>query len=160
MEEIKKVLSIDVQGEKTVKDLKKEISDLKDALLNVEKGSDDYRKIVDKLIDNEKELTNVMSIGKREVKAAAGSYNALSQEMSALKKVFKEVTDEAERNRLAVKINEINDKLKDSSDGVVEASVSVGVAFSEKGYSIDAERSADMALNYVKENGRGVCKIS
>lgn len=125
-EEIKKILSIEVNGERTVKDLKKEISDLKDALLNVEKGSDDYRKIVDKLIDDEKELTNVMSIGKREVKAAAGSYNALSQEMSALKKVFKEVTDEAERNRLAVKINEINDKLKDMDASVGVYSRNVG----------------------------------
>ena len=58
------------------------------------------------------------------------------------------------------RIAEINDKLKDSSDGVTEASVSVGVAFSENGYTVEAERNADMALNFVKENGRGTCKIS
>lgn len=58
------------------------------------------------------------------------------------------------------RIDEINEKLKDSSDGVVEASVSVGVSFSENGYTIEAERAADMALNSVKENGRGTCKIS
>lgn len=66
----------------------------------------------------------------------------------------------SESDMLLGRINEINDKLKDSSDGVVEASVSVGVAFSENGYTIEAERSADMALNSVKENGRGTCKIS
>ena len=57
------------------------------------------------------------------------------------------------------RIAEINEKLKDSSDGVIEASVSVGVSFSDNGYTIEAERAADMALNYVKENGRGICKI-
>ncbi|MDO4187485.1 MAG: GGDEF domain-containing protein [Lachnospiraceae bacterium] len=58
------------------------------------------------------------------------------------------------------RIDEINEKLKNTSDGVVEASVSVGVSFSENGYTIEAERKADMALNFVKENGRGNCKIS
>ena len=61
---------------------------------------------------------------------------------------------------LIERIAEINEKLKDSSDGVVEASVSVGVSFSENGYTVEAERAADMALNYVKENGRGTCKVS
>ena len=61
---------------------------------------------------------------------------------------------------LSGRIHEINEKLKDSSDGVAAASVSVGISFSENGYTIEAERKADMALNSVKENGRGTCKIS
>ena len=61
---------------------------------------------------------------------------------------------------LLERVDEINKKLKDSTDGVVEASVSVGVSFSENGYTVEAERKADMALNSVKENGRGTCKIS
>ncbi|MDO4966311.1 MAG: GGDEF domain-containing protein [Lachnospiraceae bacterium] len=63
-------------------------------------------------------------------------------------------------NMLIERIDEINRKLKDTSDGVMEASVSVGVSFSENGYTVEAERKADMALNSVKENGRGACKIS
>ncbi|MDO4189649.1 MAG: GGDEF domain-containing protein, partial [Lachnospiraceae bacterium] len=62
-------------------------------------------------------------------------------------------------NMLIERIDEINRKLKDTSDGVMEASVSVGVSFSENGYTVEAERKADMALNSVKENGRGACKI-
>ena len=58
------------------------------------------------------------------------------------------------------RVARINQKLKDTADGVVAASVSVGVAFSEKGFTTEAERKADMALNNVKENGRGACKIS
>lgn len=67
---------------------------------------------------------------------------------------------QADSDMLQGRIAEINEKLKDSSDGVVEASVSVGVSFSENGYTVEAERKADMALNFVKENGRGTCKIS
>ena len=57
------------------------------------------------------------------------------------------------------RINEINQKLQDTNDDVVAATVSVGVSFSEEGYTVEAERNADMALNSVKENGRGTCKI-
>ena len=68
--------------------------------------------------------------------------------------------EQKDSDMLTGRIAEINDKLKDSSDGVVASSVSVGVSFSENGYTIEAERKADMALNYVKENGRGTCKVS
>lgn len=61
---------------------------------------------------------------------------------------------------LTERIANINEQLKDTADGVVKASVSVGIAFSENGYTKEVERKADMALNYVKENGRGTCKIS
>lgn len=61
---------------------------------------------------------------------------------------------------LIERINKINQKLKDDSDGVISSSVSVGIAFSENGYTVEAERRADMALNNVKENGRGSCKIN
>lgn len=67
---------------------------------------------------------------------------------------------QTDSDMLIERIAEINDKLKDTSDGVAEASVSVGVSFSENGYTIEAERKADMALNSVKENARGICKIS
>lgn len=67
---------------------------------------------------------------------------------------------QTDSDMLTDRISQINQKLKDSTDGIVEASVSVGVAFSDEGYSAEVERKADMALNYVKENGRGSCKIS
>lgn len=47
-----------------------------------------------------------------------------------------------------------------AEDGIPAASVSVGAAFSDSGFNTEVERKADMALNYVKENGRGSCKIS
>ena len=68
--------------------------------------------------------------------------------------------EQKDSDMLINRITEINEKLKDTSDGVIQASVSVGVSFSENGYTVEAERKADMALNFVKENGRGACKIS
>lgn len=60
---------------------------------------------------------------------------------------------------LIERIADINEKMSTASDGVVGATISVGVSFSENGFTIEAERKADMALNSVKENGRGTCKI-
>ena len=66
---------------------------------------------------------------------------------------------EQESKIVVDRIAEINNKLQDTNDGVVKASVSVGVSFSENGYTVEAERKADMALNNVKENGRATCKV-
>lgn len=118
-EEIVKIIKIQTEdSERTVKGLKQEINDLRDALLNVEKGSDKYEEVLDALIKDEKELTSVMRAGKNEVHAAEGSYNALTQEMASLKKVWKEVTTEAERNKIGAQIKEINDRLKEYDESI------------------------------------------
>jgi hypothetical protein len=111
---IEKIIKIESSGsEQTVKGLKKEIDSLRDALLNVEKGGDEYKKILEQLINDQKRLADVMSAGKNEASAATGSYNALKNEMSALKKVWGEVTDEASRDEIGKRIGEINSKLKE-----------------------------------------------
>ena len=78
-EEIKKVITIKVNGEKTVKDLKDNIKELQDALVNLDAGTEDYQK--------QAKLSEVMNAGKATVIGAAGSYNALKKEMADLKKV-------------------------------------------------------------------------
>lgn len=123
---IEKVIRIQAEGsEQTVRGLKKDIEALRDALLNTEKGSDEYKKVLDSLIDSQKRLSDVMSAGKNEVSAATGSYNALKNEMGALKKVWAEVTDEASRSDIGKRIDEINTELKemDSSIGNFQRNV-------------------------------------
>lgn len=126
MEEIKKIITVDVKGDETVKSLKQHISELRDALLNVEKGSEDYGKITDELVESQKRLTDVMSIGKNTANAAEGSYNALVNEMKALKTVWREVGDDAERARLGDRIKEINDQLKDMDESIGNYQRNVG----------------------------------
>lgn len=124
---IEKVIKIEASGsEQTVKGLKKEIDSLRDALLNVEKGGDEYKKILEQLIGDQKRLADVMSAGKNEVSAATGSYNALKNEMSALKKVWAEVTDEASRSDIGKRIDEINTELKEMDASIGNFQRNVG----------------------------------
>lgn len=121
-----KIIDIQVNGTQTVKDLKTEIQGLRDKLLNVKEGSEEYNTVLNQLIEDEKKLTSVMQAGKKEVHAAAGSYNALQQEMTALKRVWKEVQDEASRNEIGKRINDINNQLKDMDASVGVFSRNVG----------------------------------
>lgn len=124
---IEKVIKIETTGSQdTVKGLKKEIDSLRDALLNTEKGSDDYKKVLEQLINDQKRLADVMSAGKNEVSAATGSYNALKTEMSALKKVWAEVTDEASRSDIGKRIDEINTELKEMDASIGNFQRNVG----------------------------------
>ena len=114
--ETEEVVIIDIHTDKainSVKDLKQYISALRDDLVKTEKGTDEYNKALDELVKSQKVLTDVMRAGQNEVKAAAGSYNALQNEMTALRKVWKETTDEAKRNEIGQRIGEINTQLKE-----------------------------------------------
>jgi len=86
-EEIKKTISIKVNGEQTVNDLKKNINDLRNALVNLDTGTEEYERTVDELTRKQAKLSEVMNAGKATITGAAGSYNALRKEMADLKKV-------------------------------------------------------------------------
>lgn len=111
--ETQKILSVDTTGAvNSVKELKDEINRLRDAWLNAEEGSEQYESITKKLIEDQTKLNQVMSVGKNEASAATGSYNALVNQMAALKRVWRETTSEVQRNQLGDKIRDINDQLK------------------------------------------------
>ena len=55
------------------------------------------------------------------------------------------------------KVDNINRTLQNPTDGLPKISLSVGAAFSEKGFSDDLYNKADRALYKVKENGRCGC---
>lgn len=114
MEEIKPIIRVDVgESEQTVKGLKKEISELKDRILNLTKGSDDYNNAVKQLQDDQRKLNEVMALTKKDAVAVEGSYDALTHQMALLKKEWRATADEARRAELGKQINEINQQLKD-----------------------------------------------
>ncbi len=126
-EEVVKIIKIETGGsEQTVKGLKEEINNLRDALLNTEKGSEEYKNILNQLIEDQKRLTDVMRAGVKEATAAEGSYNALVNQMAALKKVWRETTDEASRDKLGKQINSINKQLKEYDASIGNYSRNVG----------------------------------
>lgn len=115
----KKVVEVDVKAQK-IGELKEQVKELTRLMDSLDKESLEYNRTVDMLVDAEEELTTVMKVGKTQLSAQEGSYNALVNKMAALKKAQKAVTDEASRMRLGDEIRKINDELKriDANNGV------------------------------------------
>lgn len=112
MTEQVKVLNIKVNGVDSVKGLKEQINLLRDRLVVLDDTSEEYSQTVDELVASQKKLNSVMGASKENVRSAQGSYNGLVAEMRALKTVWREVTNEAERAKIGERINEINEELK------------------------------------------------
>ena len=109
----------------SVKELKEQIKSLRDSLVALDNTSEDYKETVEKLVEDEKKLKEVMSAGKAQIDGVTGSYNAYVKEMSALKKAWRATADESERARIGERIGQINDELKrmDSSIGNYQRNV-------------------------------------
>jgi hypothetical protein len=109
-----------LEGEKSVKNLKEQIAELTTLMDKLDKESLEYQDTVNLLVDAQEQLNNIMKVGKSQLSAQEGSYNALVNRMAALKKAHKAVTDETTRNRLSEEINSINNQLKemDANNGV------------------------------------------
>ncbi len=69
------------------------------------------------------------------------------------------VTEEFKEN-ISDKIKSINNELNSPDSRMPAVSLSVGVAFSEYGYSEALLNNADKALYYTKKNGRGDCTFN
>lgn len=115
----KKTVEIDFRAQK-IGELKEQVKELTKLMDTLDKESLEYHRTVDMLVDAQNELTTTMKVGKSQLSAQEKSYNALVNEMAALKKVQKAVTDEASRMRLGAEIRKINDQLKemDAQNGV------------------------------------------
>lgn len=113
-EEIKPIITIDIgDSQKSVKQLKDEISKLRDYILNLQKGTDEYDKAVKQLAQDQRQLDEVMALTKKTATALDGSYDALTHKMALLKKEWKATNDEARRSELAQQIADINTQLKE-----------------------------------------------
>lgn len=125
-EEVRPIIKVEVgDSEKSVKGLKKEISDLRDKILNLTKGTDEYNEAVEQLQQNQRDLDNVMALTKKNATALEGSYDALTHQMAQLKKEWRATADEARRADLGKQIDEINNQLKelDASTGNFQRNV-------------------------------------
>ena len=130
-EEIKKIITVDTsqavdaldklkgatnqvdQEFNSMKDAKDKMDSLKAEMLSLDDASEEYASTLKELQTLQDKYNKVISDAKGANDAAAGSYNALSKQMSDLKKAWKATADEAERNSIGQQILEINDKLKE-----------------------------------------------
>lgn len=65
--------------------------------------------------------------------------------------------DSSKHNMIRNKIKELNEKLRLGEEGLPPVSLSVGTAFTEKGFYDELFNEADHALYQVKQNGRRGC---
>ena len=127
MEEVKKVISIETgKSSQTVKDLKAEIERLRETIKGLDSTSDEYKKVLGELKEAQDSLATSMKKTTTETVAAEGSYNALSKQMSQLKKQWKATADEAERASLGKEIKAINDQLKEFDKSIGNNQRNVG----------------------------------
>lgn len=154
--ESQKIISVSTEGAvQSVRQLKDEISSLRDAWLNAEEGTEEYDQITAKLIEDQTKLNNVMKVGKNEASAATGSYNALVNEMGALKRVWRETTSEVQRQALGDKIRVINDQLKELDESIGNNQRKVGSyeqALKTLNTTYDSQRQELTALKTALDN--------
>lgn len=94
------------------KDYKKAINELKDELLGLEKGTEQYEQTLQQVRKYQSALNQVNQDTKKNIDALDGSYDALVRDMAALKKEWRATNDEAKRNELGAQITDINNQLK------------------------------------------------
>lgn len=135
--EIVNVLTIKTEeSQKTIKGLKKEISDLKKILDNAVIGTEEFDKASKDLAAAQNTLKSALNGNKQTTEALAGSYDALVAEMAALKKEWKATADEAKRNDLGVQIDNINNQLKELDATIGNNQRKVGAYAEEFGKAI------------------------
>ena len=178
-EEIVTILNVKTgEAVQSVADLRDNVKLLKDALKEAEEqsgteeGWKEYQKTLEALKVNQAALKDAMyaTQGTFEdvTKAALGqtkSYNSLVNKMAELKREFRATTDEAKRMDLGMKINEINDQLKemDALQGNFQRNVgNYQSAFKGLGDHIDAFRkglgAATGGLRGMKDGAEALAK--
>lgn len=120
MAERVEVLDIDTSSTvQTLNDLKAEIKALKTEFEQTDVTSEKFRDLLQQITEKQQQLTNVTKSG---VAAQVGSYNELVNTMAKLKTEWRATSDEATRNALGSKINDINNQLK-QLDSTIGSSV-------------------------------------
>ena len=101
-----------------LKELNEYIKELKKTMNEAKIGSGEFKEAqdeLDKVIVKQKQIMNGAA---NENKAAAGSFNALSNQLRELKEAWKATADEAKRDELGKQINDVKAKLNDMNHSI------------------------------------------
>lgn len=101
-----------------LKELNEYIKELKKTMNEAKIGSGEFKKAqdeLDKVIVKQKQIMNGAA---NENKAAAGSFNALSNQLRELKEAWKATADEVKRDELGKQINDVKAKLNDMNHSI------------------------------------------
>ena len=100
------------ESEETMQSLKNRIKSLQDEILNLDKDTEKYNKTLEELQKASQKYNETITLTKKTAFALEGSYDALTQKMSLLKKEWRATNDESRRNELGKQIADINTQLK------------------------------------------------
>ena len=119
-QEIKRIIDIVVPASsaKSLGDLKAEVDANKAALKDLDTTSENYDKTLIALKQSQDNYNQAVKLAVKDNKAATGSYNMLSAELTRLKKEWKAAGTEAERQKLEGRIKDITNSLKDMDAGI------------------------------------------
>ena len=101
-----------------LKELNEYIKELKKTMNEAKIGSGEFKKAqdeLDKVIVKQKQIMNGAA---NENKAAAGSFNALSNQLRELKEAWKATADEVKRDELGKQINDVKAQLNDMNHSI------------------------------------------
>lgn len=124
----------------SLKDYKQQIDELRASLLTMDNASQEYQQTAEQVKSMQEKLNEVMNVGKKSVEGVEGSYNALRQQLSELKKEWQTLEIGSDRwKELSTQIDGINDQLKeaDASIGIFNRNVGdYANSFEEAGKSL------------------------
>lgn len=156
LEEMREETEAAGYGFKSLGEAKKYIDSLKASLIDMDETSTDYAETVEEIDKVHSKMTAAMKATSSTIKDAEGSYNALSKQMSELKKSWKATADEAERDSIGKQIVEINDKLKefDASIGNYQRNVGNYASAFTEGFK-DMAEGLDVMVPGMKKAHKG-----
>ncbi len=124
----------------SLKDYKQQIDELRASLLGLDSASKEYQETAEQVKSMQDKLNEVMNVGKKSVEGVEGSYNALRQQLSELKKEWQTLEIGSDRwKELGAQIDNINDQLKDADASIGIFNRNVGDyanSFEEAGKSL------------------------
>lgn len=123
------VTAIDIDTTGTVKslsELRKQINSCKNALFEMQEGTEEYDKTARDLSYAQQELADYMLKTSKNAGALEGSYNALCYQMSQLKNEWRATNDEARKQELTEQIARINAELKNQDSTIGDFQRNVG----------------------------------
>lgn len=148
----------------SIRDLKKEISDLRDQMVGYNRESSEYAALAQQAREKTAQLNNILQDSKRDTAAAADSMNALKESLKQMKaEVGNMDIGTQEFKDLSAKIKDTTDKLKDLeasqgtfsrnvgnyAGGVIEAFGAMGVNVSKLQGAFNIATSAGSKFNNV-----------
>lgn len=148
MAEIVKTVKIETgNGERTVKSLRKEISDLRDALLNMDKGGEEWKKTATELTKAQEDLNSVMKAGKQVIDADSSSIAGMEARYKALYQTYRLLSQEQRKTaegmsmqkelaELSKNLNTVKKDAGNFKDNIGHYAEDMMSAFSSLGISI------------------------